>query len=98
MQPISFQLECIAPPSFPAASFTWITGDGVDHKNYIPVTESMCLTIDLKRNLHFANVIQNDQMGTNIYLSSMRNWVLATTVLGCQSRIKVNPGISIFFI
>ena len=92
MHPISFQVECIAPNYYPVATFSWFIGDEVGDLHPTPVNESKRLTIDLKGNLHFGNVIQNDQMGTKIYMCTMYNLYLRTTKYGSESRIEVNPG------
>ena len=97
MHPISFQLECNAPASFPVSSFSWIIAERVGDKNPTIVVESKRLTIDLYGNLHFGNVIQNDQVGTKIYMCKMYNPYLRVTKEGSESRIKVNPGTSRFF-
>ena len=66
--------------------------DNVGDKIPTTVVESKRLTIDLKGNLHFGNVIYNDQMGTKIYLCKIYNPYLRTTKEGSESRIEIDPG------
>ena len=89
MHPISFQLACNAPPCFPEPKFSWVIADKLGDNNPTEVIESKRLTIDLKGNLHFGNVIQNDQMGTKIYMCKMYNPNLRTTKEGSESKIEV---------
>jgi receptor-type tyrosine-protein phosphatase zeta len=90
-----FTMYCQNPPtSVPAPRYSWDIADDKDAQlaTTTPVILSSRQQIDEKGNLHFASVLQSDDMAEKFYKCNVRNARMDVLKGGSYTKLHVNPG------